>query len=1022
MAISAQQLAANKRFEFVSRAFGEDKFAVVKMSGFEAISKPFRFTLTLVSDDPDIDFDKVLQNPAELRIFAPGGASSTPYHGMIAAFEQLHKSDGYVFYQAVLVPRLWQLSLYQVSEVYLEDDDIPGVAKKVLEQSRLTSGDFEFKLSGEYRKRSYVCQYQETHLDFLSRWMEKEGMYFYFDHDGKSDKLVIADNRSMHAASAVKVLYRPINEQDTGTSGDSIQDFVCRQEPLPKQVVLRDFNHRKAHIELKATAPVSENGMGEINIYGENFRDEEEGKRYARLRAEEILCGARVFSGEGMAVGLRSGHFMELDRHYRGTFNGKYLVTEVQHEGSQAAALLTGTQGIQGEGGEAQGETSYRTSFRAIPAATQFRPKRSTVKPKVIGTMNAIIDAAGIGEYAELDAFGQYKVQLPFDNSDKSAGKGSARVRMASPYAGSDHGMNFPLQKNAEVLLSFVDGDPDQPVILGAVPNSENPSVVNHNNPHENRISTKGGNQLFMSDSKGKEKTWLHSPVGNSSIGIGNTHDGAGNEDAGHDGGGGHDDDKKHKGGGLSFITGGAKEEITIGNKYELSVGTAAEIKLGVETQLEAGFKNTIGLEGKFAFSRDDEVKWVTGTQYVVEDEESFNISHHNHSTAAGGVTLKGGHADHHVQHALYVKMKAVALAAIFTVVGANVATSAVIMSKLLKSKDQKKSEHEHKHGQVEQEKEQSFEIPLDPIAIWHASEPAALSALGAVVNTTTSVAALMGAKAVLKRLAAQYEALSYVSEVDLSDQGLRQTVRTGGVFTELTQLATGFKIRTLPAADAAAAVPVVDNPAESVISANAGDALVKAGTSIQLVAPDVNLGVDANGTTGLGMRQDLTWLMSGASSVTVQPAEVNIVSTKVALGFSRAPRVPPVPDPVYVARRPVVDLAYRAARTAYHAALALPIVPGAMARRRELFAIMVARRTELETINASIAAAARPGNPAGPLQHGFEVDNTKAVMAFGTAGVKASDTGLSIKMGTNTVADFRPVGLSLDGTTIQLG
>jgi len=622
MAISAQQLAANKRFEFVSRAFGEDKFAVVKMSGFESISKPFRFTLTLVSDDPNIDFDKVLQNPAELRIFTPGGASATPYHGMVAAFEQLHHSDGYVFYQAVLVPRLWQMSLYQVSEVYLEDQPIPDTLKKVLEQGRLTGADVQFKLSGSYRKRSYVCQYQETHLDFLSRWMEKEGMYFYFDHGENRDKLVIGDNRSMHPADAVKVRYRPINQQDTGRSGDSVHEFVCRQEPLPRQVVLRDFNHRKAHIELKATAPVSDNGLGEINIYGENFRDEEEGKRYARLRAEEILCGARVFSGEATAVGLRSGYFMELERHYRDSFNGRYLVTEVQHEGSQAAALLTG-QGQSGESGDGQAETNYHASFRAIPADTQFRPRRSTFKPKVIGTMNAVIDAEGPGEYAELDAYGQYKVQLPFDNSDKGAGKGSARVRMASPYAGSDHGMNFPLQKNAEVLLSFVDGDPDQPVILGAVPNSENPSIVNQVNPYQNKITTAGGNLIHMGDQKGKEVMWLHSPFHNTSIGLGSI-------------------DPKG-GGSLWTSTGGSSESVTVGTSNSLFAGIKNSVTLSIDNSLTASMSNKMGIGSSVGFAVGYDVSWKKGKSVSLDDSTSYSLKTTGKLQGAESVTISGG-------------------------------------------------------------------------------------------------------------------------------------------------------------------------------------------------------------------------------------------------------------------------------------------------------------------------------------------------------------------------------------------
>ncbi len=573
MASLANKLAANKRFDFKSDGFDADKFAVVNMTGYEAISKPFRFVLTLVSDDADIEFDDVLQASATLQIFAPDGASSTPYHGVLAEFDQMHQADGYVFYRAVLVPRLWHLSLYQMSEVYLNEQTIPQILEQVLKSSRLVGSDYAMKLAGSYRERSFVCQYQETHLDFLSRWMEKEGMYFYFEHDGPTDKLVVVDRLSMHPAEAVKVFYRPVNEQDTGSAPDSVQDFVCRQKPLPKQLVLRDFNHRKASVELKVTETVSANGIGEVNLYGENFRNEAEGQRYAKLRAEEIRCGARVFTGDATAVGLRSGYFMELARHYRENFNGKYLVTEVQHEGSQAAALLAG---IKTDYGDGKGETIYRSTFRAIPADVQFRQERTTQRPRVSGTMNATIDAAGLSPYAELDEYGQYKVQLPFDSSDKAAGKGSARVRMASPYSGSDHGMNFPLHKNAEVLLSFIDGNPDEPVILGAVPNSENVSIVNQLNPYQNKITTAGGNVMHMGDQKGKEVMWMHSPFHNSTIGIGSV-------------------DPKG-GGSLWTSTKGSSESVTFGMTNKIAFGASYSATLGFDNTLSVALTNKAAL------------------------------------------------------------------------------------------------------------------------------------------------------------------------------------------------------------------------------------------------------------------------------------------------------------------------------------------------------------------------------------------------------------------------------------------
>ncbi|WP_250528316.1 type VI secretion system tip protein TssI/VgrG [Caballeronia sp. GAWG2-1] len=516
------RLANNQRFSFVSDAYAADTFSVVRMHGREAISQLFRFEMTLVSDDAAIDLTKMLQNNATFEIGAPDDPSrTTPYSGMLAEFDQLHHAGGYTFYRAVLMPRAWRLTLTRTCEVYLNEQTIPQILGGVLRDAQLTGSAVDLKLTGDYRPRSYVCQFQESHFEFMSRWLEKEGMYYYFAQSGEADTLTIVDDRAMHAADALPVNYRPADELDTGVAPDSVQSFMCRTKPLPAKVVLQDYNYRKASLPLVVEAAVSAQGFGEAMFYGDNFRDADEGARYANLRAEEILCGGVRFHGQGTAVGMRSGYFMQLSHHYRDDFNGRYLVTEITHEGSQAGALLAGIKTPFSASSEAREEIIYRNSFSAISADVQYRAPRTTVRPHIAGTLTGTVDAEGSGDYAELDAYGQYTVQLPFDRTDKAAAKGSARVRMATPYSGDGHGMHFPLLKGAEVLLAFIDGDPDQPVIVGTVPNSVNSNVVNQINPAQNRIATSGGNQLLMNDTQGSQSMWMYSPDGSTHMIIG---------------------------------------------------------------------------------------------------------------------------------------------------------------------------------------------------------------------------------------------------------------------------------------------------------------------------------------------------------------------------------------------------------------------------------------------------------------------------------------------------------------------
>jgi type VI secretion system secreted protein VgrG len=642
MSTLSDRLPSDRRFEFASTACDSDTFAVVRMSGFEAISKPYRFELVLVSDNAQLDLARVLAAKAELRILAPdGNRQATPYAGVLAEFDQLHQAGGFTFYRAVLVPRLWQLSLYRSSEVYLHEQTIPEIVEAILKGARFSpANDYAFKLSGSYRPRSYVCQYQETPLAFISRWFEREGIYYYFEQVGGVDRLVLLDARIAQPAQAVAVNYRPADELDVGLAPDSVQGFVCRTRPLPRSLVLQDYNHRRAGMPLVTQVEVSASGVGEEMLYGENFRTEEEGQRYANIRAQELRCGERVFSAESTAVGLRSGHFMDLSHHYRDDFNGRYLVTEIRHEGSQAGALLAG---LKTPFDEREGHTSYRNSFLALPAGAQFRPARTTPKPRVAGTMNATVDAEGSGEYAELDAYGQYKVQIPFDRTDKGAAKGSAPVRMASPYAGSDHGMHFPLHKGAEVLLSFTAGDPDQPVIVGAVPNSQNPNVVDQRNPQDNLITTKGGNQMLMADTKGKEVIWLHSPFHKSSLGIGSVH--------------------PEGGGSIYEATTGGRDSVSFGNSNSMSFGLSNSLSLGTSSSIDASFSNSVSFGSRIGIDVSSGISWSANlgqlpalgsfggtdglTSLSISDAKSVSLSRSFGGSSTDTAQIKAGAFEH---------------------------------------------------------------------------------------------------------------------------------------------------------------------------------------------------------------------------------------------------------------------------------------------------------------------------------------------------------------------------------------
>lgn len=500
-------------------------FKVIRFEGHEAVSRLYRFELTLSADTADVELDDILNATATFRIRSRDHSTVVPYRGMVQEIEQQGQVDDYHFYRVTLVPRLWQLSLNSLTDVFLDEWRIPRLVRRILERNGLPGSyvRLETKDIKAYRKRSFVCQYQESDLDFVSRWMEQEGLYYFFDHDepeALSEIMHIVDFKEAQPDRGIALRYTPPENVQTDRQDRCLTHFSCRKTHVAAKVLVQDFNFRVAALadDLNHEADVPGGRQGRRMFYGDNLRTEQDVERLANVRAQEFACQAAVFHGSAPAVGVRSGFYLDVTHHFRDSFNARYWVTSVQHKGSQAGVVMAGR-----NTGRNQGEQGavYECRFTALPAQQQFRAERLTPRPTVHGVLSAIIDAEGEGEHAELNEYGQYKVQLMYDYPNPANEKNSSWLRMATPYAGSKNGMHFPLLKGTEVLIGFMGGDPDQPFILSAVPNSENHNIVRNANPYCNGVRTFSGNMLNMVDKPGEEAISLYSPRMRSAIYIG---------------------------------------------------------------------------------------------------------------------------------------------------------------------------------------------------------------------------------------------------------------------------------------------------------------------------------------------------------------------------------------------------------------------------------------------------------------------------------------------------------------------
>ncbi|QFY44583.1 type VI secretion system tip protein VgrG [Candidatus Methylospira mobilis] len=510
---------SNRRFSFSCETLDSGaSLEVVSFEGEEALSELYRFDLLLASSDSGIDEYKLVGQTARFRLNdGTEGCAESCYSGVIESFEQLHRITGWTFYRAKLVPRLWFLARYFLNEVYTEHSPLE-LFDKVISDAGLTHDDYALRIVNQdkFPKGRFIFQFQEHYLDFLSRWCERLGIYWWFEERQEAEIVVLGNDRNSHDTPVLQMFYR---ETDGLAAPSRIYSFNMKLQSLPRQVTVMDHFYKKSSLEIKGIAPVDKNGIGEIVSYDLHINTNEAAQALARIRAEGLICRSREFTGESAATGMRCGYWLELRGHYRNSFNQRYLLTRICHRGSQAALLLEGLGVPASEAATVQ--DFYQASFNAIPADVQFRPEIVHPWPKIEGNLTAYIDAQGSGEYAELNEHGEYKVQLPYDVTQKEPEKASAWMRMARPYAGEGYGMNFPLHKGTEVMLSFHKGNPDEPVIIGALHNSLHPDVVCDENQTQSVIRTAGQNSIEFNDEEGKQGIYLYSPTCNTRVSLG---------------------------------------------------------------------------------------------------------------------------------------------------------------------------------------------------------------------------------------------------------------------------------------------------------------------------------------------------------------------------------------------------------------------------------------------------------------------------------------------------------------------
>jgi type VI secretion system secreted protein VgrG len=491
----------------INTALGPDVLAVRSIAVHEQLSRPFQIDAELSSEDANIDLDEVIGHPAAIALDI-GDNGTRYFNGFVSRMVQVANQGGYAHYEATIVPWLWLLSRTSDCRIF-QHKTVPDIIEAVFQAHGLH--DYQLKLSATYQPWEYCVQYRETDLNFVSRLMEEEGIYYFFEHEDGKHTLVLADSISSHKAAEG---YKQITYHDAethATSREVITNWEMEKEIQPVACAMTDFDFTKPKTSLLASSSVSrKHGQAEFEIfdYPGDYADHGEGDRITDVRLDEIQARYEILHGQGTVRGLAAGALFELKNHPRDDQNGEYLVTAVnlRAETGEYASSRNGA-----DGGE-----FFSCCFAAIPKTQQFRAQRVTPKPVVQGPQTAIV-VGPPGEEIHTDKYGRVKVLFHWDRYSKADENSSCWVRVAQSAAGKGWGSIFIPRVGQEVMVEFLEGDPDMPIITGRVYNGE--AMPPYPLPDHKTLtsfksnSTKGGggfNELRFEDKKGEEQIFMH--------------------------------------------------------------------------------------------------------------------------------------------------------------------------------------------------------------------------------------------------------------------------------------------------------------------------------------------------------------------------------------------------------------------------------------------------------------------------------------------------------------------------------
>lgn len=528
------EITQQNRMMVISTPLGEDFLLIDRLTATEEISSLFSYEVGLLHEEEAgtydskptvVDVKSILGKEVTIDIAQRDGTIRT-LSGIVNRFSQGPRDTKFSYYNATIVPNIWLLTQSSQSRIF-QHKSVPDILKEVFAGFRVS-----YEQQGDFKPRNYCVQYRETDFDFASRLMEEEGLYYFFEHEGGKNKMIIGNTPQSHPDCPSKCdipfgIKLPDSEDFVGTINDWQED--CRLQT--GKVTFWDHHFQTPSNKLDISQPtlfkVADNDNLEVydypGGYARKFDDIDRGggersdvqnvfddkTKKAEIAMQSLDSQYRVITGMGDCSSMTAGHRFNFFNHPSDAQNAQYLITSIKHQIEQSPDYRT----------EDNVDEPYTNNFTCIATgegSPPFRPERKTPKPIVQGSQTAFV--VGLeGEEIFTDKYGRVKVQFHWDREGKNDADSSCWVRVAQAWAGNTWGMMFIPRIGMEVIVEFLEGDPDQPIIKGCVYNKA--AMPPYTLPDEKTKmtiksdSSKGGqgfNEFRFEDKKGSEQVFIH--------------------------------------------------------------------------------------------------------------------------------------------------------------------------------------------------------------------------------------------------------------------------------------------------------------------------------------------------------------------------------------------------------------------------------------------------------------------------------------------------------------------------------